>query len=98
MNNVNTLLQGKIPELETCLPFLRNLREDILEYKVLSDYTLRRIANLDSLNKDEVKIRKTKGELEQLRKELGEDYLDKVKAKLGKLETEVIIAIENIKG
>ena len=97
LNNVNTLLQGKIPEIEGYLPFLRNLREDILEYKTISDYTLRRIANLDSLNKDEVKISKTKDELEQLRKELGEDYLDKVKAKLGRLETEVIIAIENIK-
>ena len=97
MNNVSTLLQGKIPEIESYLPFLRNLREDILEYKTLSDYTLRRIANLNSLNKDKSKISKTLSELEQLRKELGEDYLDKVKTKLGQLDTEVIIAIENIK-
>ena len=97
LNNVSTLLQGKIPEIESYLPFLRNLREDILEYKTLSDYTLRRIANLNSLNKDKAKISKTVSELEQLRKELGEDYLDKVKTKLGQLDTEVIIAIENIK-
>jgi superfamily II DNA or RNA helicase/HKD family nuclease len=97
LNNVNTLLQGKIPELETYLPFLRELREDILEYKTVSDYTLRRIANLNSLNKDKVKIQKTKDELEKLQQELGADYLDKVKAKLGQLETEVIIAIENVK-
>ena len=97
LNNVNTLLQGKIPELESYLPFLRELREDILEYKTLSDYTLRRIANLNSLNKDKAKIQKTKDELEKLQQELGADYLDKVKSKLGRLDTEVIIAIENVK-
>jgi len=96
LNNVNTLLQGKIPEIESYLPFLRNLREDILEYKTIADYTLRRIANLDSLNKDKSKFSKMVTELEQLRKELGDYYLDKVKSKLGQLETEVIIAIENI--
>jgi len=98
LNNVNTLLQGKIPELESYLPFLRALREDILEYKTLSDYTLRRIANLNSQNKDTAKIQKTTDELEKLQRELGADYLDKVKSKLGQLETEVIIAIENVKG
>jgi len=92
------LLHGKIPELESCLPFLRELREDILEYKTLSDYTLRRIANLNSQNKDIAKIQKTRDELEKLQQELGADYLDKVKSKLGQLETEVIIAIENVKG
>jgi superfamily II DNA or RNA helicase/HKD family nuclease len=97
LNNVNTLLQGKIPELESCLPFLRELREDILEYKTLSDYTLRRIANLNSLNKDKAKIQKTKDEIEKLQQELGPGYLNKVKSKLGQLQTEVIIAIENIK-
>lgn len=97
LNNVNTLLQGKIPELESHLPFLRELREDVLEYKTLSDYTLRRIANLNSQNKDVAKIQKTRDELEKLQQELGADYLDKVKSKLGQLETEVIIAIENVK-
>ena len=63
----------------------------------MSDYTLRRIANLNSLNKDKAKIQKTKDELEKLQQELGDDYLDKVKSKLGRLETEVIIAIENVK-
>jgi superfamily II DNA or RNA helicase/HKD family nuclease len=95
VNNVNTLLQGKIPELEKYLSLLRDLREDMLEYKTLSDYTLRRIANLNSLNKD--KILQTVDELKKLQQELGSDYLEKVKAKLGKLRTEVIIAVENIK-
>jgi hypothetical protein len=91
------LLRGKIPELEIHLPFLRELREDILEFKTLSDYTLRRIANLNSLNMDKEKIQKTMDELQKLQQKLGADYLDNVKSKLGRLETEVVIAIENIK-
>jgi len=98
LNNVSTLLQNDLLELVTYLPFLRNLREDILEYKTLSDYTLRRIANLNSNDKDTANVAKTRIELEQLRKELGADYLEKVKARLGQLATEVVIAIENIGG
>ncbi|MDD5014250.1 MAG: helicase, partial [Atribacterota bacterium] len=97
LSNVNALLVGKIPEIESYLPFLRDLREDILEYKTLSDYTLRRIANLNSPNKSSAKLKGVKEELANLRQELGENYMEKVKARLGKLETEVIIAIENIK-
>jgi len=98
LNNLNTLLQGKNPQYESNLPFLRNLREDILEYKTLSDYTLRRIASLASLSKDKSKIARTKTELDRLQQELGRNYLDKVKRKLGQLDTEVIIAIENVGG
>jgi superfamily II DNA or RNA helicase/HKD family nuclease len=97
VNNVSTLLQSDLPEMDAYLPFLRNLREDILEYKTLSDYTLRRIANLDSSGKDKAKVIKTIKELEQLRGELGVDYLEKIKASLGQLGTEVIIAVENVK-
>jgi len=98
LNNVSTLLQGDIPELEPYLVFIRNLREDILEYKTLSDYTLRRLANLNSTDKDKSKVSKTVKELEQLQKELGSEYLKKIKARLGQVSTEVVIAIENIEG
>ncbi len=96
LNNLNTLLQARAPELEAYYPFFRELREDILEYKTLSDYTLRRIANLNSVSTEKAKIQKTMDEMRKLREELGTDYLDRVKAKLGQLETEVIIAVENI--
>ena len=97
LNSVNALLDGKIPEIEKYLPFLRDIREDMLEYKTLSEYTLRRIANLCGSNKVDNKLKGIKEELDKLKKELGENYLDKVKARVGSLETEVIIAIENIK-
>ncbi|GAJ16000.1 unnamed protein product, partial [marine sediment metagenome] len=45
---------------------------------------------------DEKKIAKVKVALANLQCELGEDYLDKVKQKIGSLDKEVIIAIENI--
>jgi len=96
LNNVTTLLKSKLPEIEPLLPFLRELREDILDYKTLSDYTLRRLANLNSTTKDAIKMRAVTGELERLREQLGEGYLEKVKKKLSGVGTEVIIAVENI--
>lgn len=39
----------------------------------------------NTYNKYKIKIPKTINELEQLQQELGADYLDKVKAKIGKL-------------
>ena len=96
LNNVTTLLKSTLPEIEPLLPFLRELREDILDYKTLSDYTLRRLANLNSTTKDTTKMRTVIGELERLKEQLGENYLEKVKKKLSGVGTEVIIAVENI--
>ena len=84
---------------ETYRPFhqlLLNLREDIEDYKTLSDYTLRRIAALDIKSTDAEKIEANKEELARLQNELGFDYLTRIKQKVGQLEKEVIVAIENI--
>ncbi len=72
--------------------------EDIEDYKTLSDYTLRRIANLDANAKNEHKIAANIAELASLQNDLGYDYLAKIKQKIGQLEKEVIVAIENIQG
>jgi hypothetical protein len=66
------------------------LLEDILEYGTLSDYTLRRLANLDFKN-----MKKTLQNINKIKKELGEDYLYKEKDRLKDLTKEIIIAIEN---
>jgi len=71
------------------------LREDILDYGTLSDYTLRRIANLES--GDEAKQKKSILEIISLKQELGEDYLQKEKNRQKDLSKEIIIAIENQK-
>jgi superfamily II DNA or RNA helicase len=95
-NNLKTLLNDKSGHYAEFTTLLLNFIEDISEYKTLSDYTLRRITNLDTTAKDEKKIAKVKEELTILGDELGEDYLDKVKQRIGRLDREVIIAIENI--
>ena len=75
---------------------LLDLREDIEDYKTLSDYTLRRIAALDIKSTDTKKIEANKEELAKLQDELGFDYLTRIKQKVGQLEKEVIVAVENI--
>ncbi|MCF8054121.1 MAG: DEAD/DEAH box helicase family protein [Deltaproteobacteria bacterium] len=91
LNNLNTLLQIREALTLTLLKeFLRTLREDIIDYGTLPDYTLRTIAGWDHK-----KIETTVREISNLRDELGADYLQKEKYRLAKLEKEIIIAIEN---
>jgi len=95
MNNIDFLLRtNKNEKLIPYKSFLRILREDILDYGTLADYTLRRIANLKT---GENQIDLLISELSILKNELGEDFLDKEKARLKKLNKEIIIAIENQK-
>ncbi len=94
LNNLATFInQIQSEEIMPHKDFLRTLREDILDYGTLSDYTLRRIANMESA--DEAREKITVAEIIALKKELGEDYLQKEKAKQKDLSKEIIIAIEN---
>ncbi|MFH1097437.1 MAG: helicase-related protein [Candidatus Desantisbacteria bacterium] len=97
LNNLKTFInhihsEDIIPHKD----FLRTLREDILDYGTLSDFTLRRIANMESVN--EAKLKRALIEIISLRNELGEDYLEKEKARQKDLPKEIIIAIENQAG
>ena len=92
LNNIKTLLNINNQNLIPFKDFLRTLREDIIDYGTLSDYTLRRIVNLKFSDNE---ISKTLEELRKLKDELGEDYLLKEKEKGGQLHKEIIIAIEN---
>src|SRR3970282_2813987 len=73
LNNLNTFIKNHWEEILPYLDFLRTLREDIIDYGTLSDYTLRRIANL--LNSDDNNRKRTIQEISSLKDELGEDYL-----------------------
>ena len=74
--------------------FLRTVLEDVIDYGTLSDYTLRRISNLES--GDDKKIKSTVKEIDAIKKELGgADYLQKEKDRQKDLSKEIIIAIEN---
>ena len=96
LNNLATFInQLNSEEIMPHKDFLRTLREDILDYGTLSDYTLRRIANMESA--DDKKLKRAIAEIVTLKEELGEDYLQKEKAKQKNLSKEIIIAIENQK-
>ena len=95
LNNLNTFIKNPWEIIMPHLDFLRTLREDILDYGTLSDYTLRRIANLE--NGDESMQKKAVSEIIALKQELGEDYLQKEKNRQKDIEKEIIIAIENQK-
>ena len=88
-NNLQNALHNYKNELEEFAPFIRTLIEDLRDYKTLPKSTLRRFANVspDSAN--------FKKELQAVKINLGEDYLEVVKKRLGSLKSEVIIAIEN---
>ncbi len=81
-------------ELKQYKNFIRILREDILDYGTLTDYTLRRIANFKTEKND---VKSIVEELKQLQNELGEDYLEKEKQRISSKKKEVIIAILNKK-
>ncbi len=92
INKLKSILNSEgIDELTSHKNFIRTLLEDILDYGTLSDYTLRRITNID--------IKKKSGldEIKKLKKELGEDYLYKESKRLKEITKEIIIAVENRK-
>lgn len=93
---VKVLLADKTDNYREFHQLLLNLVEDIEDYKTLSDYTLRRIANLAADATDGKKIAANKEELARLQNDLGFDYLAKIKQKIKQLDKEVIVAIENI--
>ncbi|MEF3280312.1 MAG: DEAD/DEAH box helicase family protein [Elusimicrobiota bacterium] len=93
INNLKTLIRDS--RLSEHRKFLEILLEDILDYGTLINYTLRRIANMEINN--EMNLQRTIAEINALRKDLGEDYLEKEKAKHRKLNKEIIVAIENQK-
>ncbi len=98
LNNLKTLLNNPPPDLDDLLEFARELRRDLIDYNTLSEFTLRRIANLEMLNPAQKDIKKIREELSEIREILGNDYLRKIEQRLGQLQKEVIIAIENVKG
>ncbi|MCX7589711.1 MAG: helicase-related protein, partial [Patescibacteria group bacterium] len=86
LNNLDFLLKSKNEKLLSYKEFLRTLKEDILFYDTLPDYTLRRIINL---KEDSIE------EINDLLKDLGSDYLEKEKERIKDQKKELIIAIEN---
>jgi len=89
-NNLQSALHNFKDELEEFIPFIRILIEDLRDYKTLPKSTLRRFANVKPGSAN------FKNELQEVKINLGEDYLEIIKKRLGTLKSEVIIAIENM--
>jgi superfamily II DNA/RNA helicase len=88
-NNLQNALHNFKDELDEFIPFIRVLIEDLRDYKTLPKSTLRRFANISPVSAE---FRK---ELREVRINLGDDYLEIIKKRLGEMKSEVIIAIEN---
>ena len=86
LNNLDKLIGDTKEELMPYKDFLRTLKEDILDYGTLADYTLRRIANFKVDFPQDI---------QELKNELSEDYLIKEKSHQKDQKKEIIIAIEN---
>lgn len=96
VNNLKTLIyHNHKEEVLRVKDFLKVLHEDILDFGTLPDYTLRRIANLESGTED--KLKNFLKEISALKDELGMDYLEKEKARQTESTKEIIVAIENQK-
>lgn len=89
LNAINTFLREQ--QMAPLHGFLKTIREDMTEYKTLPTNTLRRIADIGA------KTDKALTELSKLRTELGPDYLQQLKDRIGALNEQVIIAVENQK-
>jgi len=92
-NNLKTIQKHAWQEIRPLLPFIKGLLDDILNYGTLSDYTLRRISNLQPLIEN--KRKEVFEELSSLKQELGEGYMQSANQKKTQAKKEIIIAIEN---
>jgi len=96
MNILQTALKEYKSELEIYLPFIRDLIKDLRDYRTISKYSLRRIANIDlTLDKSKELTRFIK-EIEWLKNNLGPDYLEIVESRVKDNKDEIIIAVENL--
>ncbi len=95
LNNLQSALRFYKSELENYLPFIRTLIRDLRAYKTLSQYTLRRLASTDLKPDNAKSLKKFEHEIKALCRLLGKNYLDEIEKRLGSLQSEVIIAVEN---
>jgi len=95
-NNLQSALRFYKPELELHLPFIRMLIKDLRDFRTLSQYSIRRLASENLVQDNEKGLKKFLKEIQYLKGKLGENYLKNLESNLSFLETEIIIAIENV--
>ncbi|MCF6296049.1 MAG: SNF2-related protein, partial [Flavobacteriaceae bacterium] len=91
---LKTLLKEKRDDLDQELvAFMDTLLKDIKKYKTLPKFTLRQLKLSTNENSfDELIVN-----IKDLRRRLGDDYLDVILSRTGNVENDVIIAVGNLK-
>ena len=94
INLLKDLMGKESPQLSQYKNFLSNLIEDITHYGTLSKYVLSKIKSWENyLNREDWET--LVSEIEILKKEIGEDFIERAKKHFEELKETVIIAIEN---
>lgn len=98
LNNMQSALRFYEEQLDSLVPFIRVLVEDLRDYLTLPKYTLRKLTQYELTPKSPKKdIETFASSLKELRQYLGDDYLENIKSRASKHKKEIIIAIENVK-
>ena len=95
-NNLNTAIKKYRNKLEPIIPFILVLLDDLRNFQTLTKYTLRRIVKYDLSEISEKDLKNFIKEIEWVKLHLGGNYLNKIKMRVEKNKTEVIVAVENI--
>ena len=98
-NNLRSALERYATVLSEDLPFIRTLLRDLKEFQTLPKQTLRRltIVEMDGDVSPEG-LARFRTEIAVLRRYLGDDYLERIEKRVKDFRSEIIIAVENIKG
>ena len=97
-NNLRSAIAHHAADLEDLVPFVQTLLRDIREFQTLPKYT-------SQIGCEEMDGKAKKSDLQSfcqtindLRQALGDDYLERIEERVKDFRSEIIIAIENIKG
>ncbi|WP_297889710.1 helicase-related protein [Sulfurihydrogenibium sp.] len=95
IRTLTLIKDSKKQEIEPYKLFIDALIKDLITYRTLSQYIIKRISNIEKyIGKNTEKIISS---LEEIKQEIGEDFLDKINKDILDQEESVVIAVENIK-
>ncbi len=97
LNNLQSALRYYGEELEAYRTFIQTLIKDLRSFRTLSKYSLRRLAAVDLKPGNKKDIKQFNQDLGYLYSYLGEDYLVEVEQRTQSIQSEILIAIENVK-
>jgi superfamily II DNA or RNA helicase len=93
LNSLKTLLKKHKEQLNSAqLEFIHTLIQDLRKYKTLPTYTLRRLVLANDSKKS---VKTTIESIEEVRRRLGNNYLEIILKRVQNLEEDVIISVEN---